>query len=136
MQHGQIDRSLHIKAEAAFGQQRPDHLVTAGVSPQVTKHEIRPDTGSPQLSELPAVVARQHDRASRMACCRGGQRIEHPGALDLITTAQGFNRPLHVPSAFTDVLDEIDVLVASNLLDADEHLAAPCWISREAPLNW
>ena len=57
VQHRNIDHPLHIKPEAASGQQRCDHIATTGLSPKTTKHEIRPDTGSPQLGELPAIVA-------------------------------------------------------------------------------
>ena len=53
------------------------------------------------------------------------QRIKHPGPLDLVPTSQPFDHALHVPSALTGVLDELEILVGANFLDPDEHRGAP-----------
>ena len=61
-----------------------------------------------------------------MACGRGDQPIEQTRGFDLIAPAERLDDTLHVAATLTGVLDEVEVLVGSNLLDADKHGAAPC----------
>src|SRR5215469_12587353 len=79
-----------------------------------------------QLRQLAAIKARQHDRAARMARRRGDQPIDQTRGLDLVTPAERLDDALHVAATLAGVLDEVEILVGSDLLDADEHGAAPC----------
>jgi hypothetical protein len=125
MQHREIDRALDVEAEPATGHQSFDHLAAANLMPQPPEHQVRPDADSPQLGKLAAIEARQHDRPSRMPRRRRHQRIQHPGRLDLVATSQRLDHALHVASALTGVLDQIEILVGADLLDPDEHRGAP-----------
>ena len=57
---------------------------------------------------------------------RGDQPVEQPRGLDLVAPAERLDDALHVATALAGVLDKIEVFVGSDLLDADEHGAAPC----------
>ena len=61
-----------------------------------------------------------------MARCRGDQPVDQTRGLDLLAPAEHLDDALHVATALAGVLDEVEVLVGSNLLDADEHDRAPC----------
>jgi hypothetical protein len=61
-----------------------------------------------------------------MACRRGDQPIDQAGGLDVIAPAERLDDALHVAAALAGVLDEVEVLVGPDLLDADEHGAASC----------
>jgi hypothetical protein len=61
-----------------------------------------------------------------MARRRSDQPIDEVGGLDFIAPAERLDDALHVAAALARVLDEVEVLVGPNLLDADEHGAAPC----------
>ena len=82
--HGEIDRPLHVEAELAPGERRAQHLATAGLGPQPTEHQVRPDATAPQLGQLAPVVAGQDDGAAGMAGGRGDQAVERAGGLDLV----------------------------------------------------
>ncbi len=125
MQHREIDRSLHAKAEASTPQEPVDHLGAAGLAPQAAKHQIRANAHPLQFGQLAAIEARQYDRTPRVPRGRSHQRIEHPGGLDLIAATQRLDHALDVPPALTGILDEIKILVGPNLLDPDEHRGAP-----------
>src|SRR5215470_3035377 len=79
-----------------------------------------------QLRQLAAIEARQHDRAARMARRRGDQPIDQTRGLDLVAPAERLDDALHVAATLAGVLDEVEILVGSDLLDADEQGAAPC----------
>src|SRR6201987_3843779 len=79
-----------------------------------------------QLRQLAAIKARQHDRAARMARRRGDQPVDQTRGLDLLAPAERLDDALHVAAALAGVLDEVEILVGSDLLDADEHDPAPC----------
>src|ERR1700757_3089903 len=79
-----------------------------------------------QLRQLAAIKARQHDRAARMARCRGDQPVDQTRSLDLVAPAERLDDALHVVATLAGVLDEVEIFVGSDLLDADEHGAAPC----------
>src|SRR6476620_4814607 len=79
-----------------------------------------------QLRQLAAIKARQHDRAARMARRRGDQPVDQTRGLDLVAPAERLDDALHVAATLAGVLDEVEILVGSDLLDADEHGAAPC----------
>src|SRR6476659_5190877 len=79
-----------------------------------------------QLRQLAAIKARQHDRAARMARRRGDQPVDQTRGLDLVAPAERLDDALHVAATLAGVLDEVEILVGSALLDADEHGAAPC----------
>jgi hypothetical protein len=61
-----------------------------------------------------------------MARRRGDQPIEHTRGFDLVAPAERLDDALHMAAALPDVLDEIEVLVGSDLLDANKHGAASC----------
>ena len=125
VQHREVDRALDVEAEPAAGEKRIDHLAAAGLPPQPPEHQVRADADPPQLSQLAAIVARQHDRPSRMPRCRCRQRIQHPGLLDLVATPQRLDDALYMASALAGVLDQIEILVGADLLDPDKHRGAP-----------
>src|SRR6516162_3030095 len=79
-----------------------------------------------QLRQLAAIKARQHDRAARMARRRGDQPVDQTRGFDLVAPAECLDDALHVATTLAGILDEVEILVGSNLLDADEHGAAPC----------
>src|ERR1700726_162290 len=79
-----------------------------------------------QLRQLAAIKARQHDRAARMARRRGDQPVDQTRGLDLVAPAERLDDALHVAATLAGVFDEVEILVGSDLLDADEHGAAPC----------
>jgi hypothetical protein len=56
----------------------------------------------------------------------GDQAIQHPRGLDLIAPAERLDDVLDVATALAGVLDEVEVFVSRDLLDADEHGAATC----------
>jgi hypothetical protein len=60
-----------------------------------------------------------------VACCRRDQAVEQVGVLDHITTAERLDDALDVAAALAGVLDEVEVLVRPDLLDANEHGAKP-----------
>ena len=57
---------------------------------------------------------------------RGNQPVDQAGGLDLLAPPERLDDALHVATALARVLDAVEVLVGPNLLDADEHGAAPC----------
>src|ERR1700752_4015696 len=79
-----------------------------------------------QLGQFTAIEARQHDRTARMARRRGDQPVEQTRGFDLIAPTERLDDALHVTAALARVLDQVEVLVGSDLLDADKHGAAPC----------
>src|ERR1700745_2879036 len=79
-----------------------------------------------QLRQFAAIEARQHDRAARMARCRGDQPIDQSRGLDLVAAAEGLDDAPHVAAPLADILDEVEILGGSDLLDADKHGAARC----------
>jgi hypothetical protein len=60
-----------------------------------------------------------------MAGGRGDQAVQHVGVLDLIASAERLDDALDVAAALASVLDEVEVFVGSDLLDADEHGPIP-----------
>src|ERR1700739_5149702 len=79
-----------------------------------------------QLRQLAAIKARHHKRAARMARRGGDQPVDQTRGLDLVAPAERLDDALHVAATLAGVLDEVEILVDSDLLDADEHGAAPC----------
>ena len=61
-----------------------------------------------------------------MARRRGDQPVDQTRGLDLVAPAESLDDALHVAATLAGVLDEVEILVGSDLLDADEHGAAPC----------
>ena len=57
---------------------------------------------------------------------RGDQPVDQAGGFDLVAPAERLDDALNVAPALACVLDEVEVLIGSDLLDADEHGAAPC----------
>ena len=61
-----------------------------------------------------------------MARRRGDQPVDQTRGLDLVAPAERLDDALHVAATLAGVLDEVEILLGSDLLDADEHGAAPC----------
>jgi hypothetical protein len=64
------------------------------------------------------IEAGQHNRAARVACGGGDQSVEQVGILDLVASAERLDDALDVTAALAGVLDEVEVFVWSDLLDA------------------
>src|ERR1700754_2901441 len=60
-----------------------------------------------------------------MAGCRSDQNIQQGGVLDLIASAERLDDALDVATALARILDEVEVFIGSDLLDADEHGPIP-----------
>ena len=60
-----------------------------------------------------------------MAGGGGDQAIEQVGVLDLIAPAERLDDALDMAAALAGVLDEVEILVRPDLLDADEHVGRP-----------
>ena len=56
---------------------------------------------------------------------RGDQAIKHIGVLDRVAPAERLDDVLDVAAALAGVLDEVEVFVWPDLLDADEHGVEP-----------
>jgi hypothetical protein len=63
----------------------------------------------------------EDEGAVAVAGGRDGQLVEQARGLDLVAAAKGLDDTLHVSAALAEVLDEVDVVVAVDALDADEH---------------
>jgi hypothetical protein len=126
VQHREVDRPLDIKAEAPICEQAVEHVTASHLGPQAAEHQVGPDADAAHFRQLAAIEARQHDRAARMARRRGDQPVDQAGGFDLLAPAERFDDALNVATGLARVLDEVKVLVGSDLLDADKHGAAPC----------
>src|SRR5512134_3655590 len=124
VQHREIDRPLDIEAEPPRHQQGSEDILAADLTPQPAKHQVGADAEPPQLRKRAAVEGRQHDRAARMTGGGSDQGVKKPRCLDLIAPAQRLDHPLHMAAALASILDEIQIFVATDLLDANEHGAA------------
>jgi hypothetical protein len=91
----------------------------------MAEHQIRADALAAQVRQFAAVEAGQHDGASGMAGGGGDQAVEQSGVRDLIAAAKRLDDPLDMATALADVLDEVEVLVAADLLDTNEHGCCP-----------
>src|SRR4051794_313384 len=125
VQHGQVDGTFDVEAETAFGQQAAQDIAAASFPPQPPEHQVRADAAPSQFGQLAAVEARQYDRAPGMAGGRGDQAIKQIRILDCIAATKRLNDALDVAPALTGVLDEVQVFVRPNPLDANEHGAEP-----------
>src|SRR6202035_1830639 len=125
MQHGQVDDPLDIEAEVPFGEQTAQDIATPGLLPQPSEHEVGADAEPPQFGQFATVEAGQHDRAAGMTGSRGDQAVEQVGRLDRVAAAECLDDALDVAATLAGVLDEVEVFVRPDLLDADEHGVAP-----------
>ena len=71
-----------------------------------------------------------------MARRRGDQPIDQPRGLNFIAPAERLDDALHVAAALARVLDEVEVFVGSNLLDADKYGAAPLFSGTSTTILW
>jgi len=121
MQHGEVDGAFGIEAEMALTQMPLQHLTAAGRLPEPAKHQVGSNTAAMQFGQLAPVEARQHDRTAGVAGGGGDQAIEQIGVLHLVAPPQRLDNALHMAAALAGVLDEVEVFVRTDLLDADEH---------------
>jgi hypothetical protein len=91
----------------------------------MAEHQIRADALAAQVRQFAAVEAGQHDGASGMAGGGGDQAVEQSGVRDLIAAAKRLDDPLDMATALADVLDEVEILLAADLLDTNEHGGCP-----------
>jgi hypothetical protein len=101
------------------------HRLAAGLPPEVPEHQIGTDTAAADLRQFTAVEAGQHDGAAGVPCGRGDEAVEQAGGFDFVAAAERFDNALDVATALADVLDEVEVLVAADLLDTNEHGCCP-----------
>jgi hypothetical protein len=87
----------------------------------VAEHQIGADAAPAQFGQFAAVEAGQHDGAAGVAGGGGDQAVEHLTVLDFVASAERFDDALDMAAALADVLDEVEILVAADLLDTDEH---------------
>jgi hypothetical protein len=123
--HRQVDRAFHVEAEAPSGQMPAQHRLAAGLSPDMAEDQIGTDAAAADLRQFTAVEAGQHDGAAGMAGGGGDQAVEQAGGLDLVAPAERVDDALDVAATLADVLDEVEVLVAADLLDTNEHGCCP-----------
>jgi hypothetical protein len=64
----------------------------------------------------------------------GDQAIQQIGCLQFVAPAELLDDALDVPPALAGVLDEVEVFVATDLLDADERGPAP-WCRQDTTVN-
>jgi hypothetical protein len=121
VQHRQVDRAFDVEAEAPSGHMPVQHHPASGLPPEMAEHEVGADAAAADLREFAAVEAGQHDGAAGMAGGGSDEAIEQAGVFDLVAAAECFDDALDVTSALADVLDEVEVFVAADLLDTDEH---------------
>ena len=119
--HRQVDRAFDVEAEAPPGQMPAQHRLAACFSPEVPEHQIGTDTAAADLRQFAAVEAGQHDGAAGMAGGGGDEAVEQAGVFNLVAAAERFDDTLDMASTLANVLDEVEVLVAADLLDTDEH---------------
>ena len=63
----------------------------------------------------------------------GDEAVEQAGVFDFVAPAKRFDDALDMASTLTDVLDEVEILVAADLLDTDEHGWCPDPAYRRQP---
>jgi hypothetical protein len=121
MQHGQVNGALDIEAEAAGGQVPAQHLLAADLAPEMAEHQIGTDAATAELGQFAAIEAGQHDRTPGMLRGGGDQAVQQVGVLDRVAPAERLDDALDMPAALAGVLDQVEILVAADSLDADEH---------------
>jgi hypothetical protein len=120
VQHRQIDAAFGIAAEAPPGQMPTQHRRAAGFLPEVAEHQIGADAMAAQFRQFAAIEAGQYDGAAGVSGGRSDQAIEQTGVLDLVAPAKRLDDALDMAAALADVLDEVETLLAADLLDTDE----------------
>jgi hypothetical protein len=121
VQYRQVDRALGVEAEAPSGQMPAQHRLASGLPPEMAERQVGADAAAADLREFSAVEAGQYDGAAGMAGGGGDQAVEQAGGLDFVAPAERLDDALDVAATFADVRDEVEVLVAADLLDTDEH---------------
>ncbi len=61
------------------------------------------------------------------------QAVEHARVLDLVASAKRLDDALNMAAALADVLDEVEIFVVADLLDANEHGWCPSLQSDTMP---
>src|ERR1700674_699148 len=125
MHHGQVDRAFDVEAEAPGTQMPAQYRLAAGLSPEVTEHQIGADTAAVDLRQLAAIEVGQHDGAAGMAGGGGDQAVEQAGVFDLVAPAKRLDDALDVAATLADVFDQVEIFVAADLLDTNEHCCCP-----------
>jgi hypothetical protein len=97
------------------------HRLATGATPQVAEHQIGANTLAAQFRQFATVEAGQHKGASGVAGRGGDQAVKQAGGLDLVAPAERLDDALNVAATLAGVLDEVEVFVAADLLDTDEH---------------
>jgi hypothetical protein len=121
MQHRGVDSALEVKGEAVVRGHTPEHRAAAGLFPEPAEDQVQANALPPQRRELTLVEGGEDQGAAGVPGGRDGQLIEQALGLDLLAAAERLNDALHLPAALADILDEVDVVVAVDALDTDEH---------------
>ena len=121
VQHRGVDGALEVEGEAAPLCHAAQHGAAAGQFPEATEDEIRTDALAAQRCE-PALVERgEDDGTAAMTGGGDGELVEQVLGLDLVAAAEGLDDALDVAAALADVLDQLDVVVAIDVLGAERH---------------
>ena len=121
MQHRREDRALDGELEQAFGQQRLDHRLAAGLLPEPAEQQRRADALAGEPLRIAGGKLRQHHGALSVAGDRTGQTLEFTGSDDSFLAAEILDDALLGAAALAHALDEVEVGVAVDVLFADEH---------------
>jgi hypothetical protein len=70
-------------------------------------------------------MVRREWRAAGMAGGGGDEAVEQAGGFDLVAPAERLDDALDVAAALANVLDEVEIFVATDLLDTNEHGCCP-----------
>jgi hypothetical protein len=97
------------------------HRLAARLSPEVTEHQVGANASAAHFRQFATVEAGQHDGAAGVACGGGDQAVEHARVLDLVAPTKRLDDALDMAATLANVLDEVEIFVAADLLDANEH---------------
>jgi hypothetical protein len=125
--HSQADGTFNIEAEAPPGQMPAQHCLATGVSPKMAAYQIGANAAAAHFRQFATIEAGQHDGAAGVADGGGNQAVKQFGVLDLVAPAKRFDDALDMAATLADVLDEVEIFVAADLLDADEQGWYPGW---------
>ena len=96
-------------------------LIAVVNAPNLEEERLMAAPNRQNLRQFTAVEAGRHDGAAGKAGGRGDEAVEQTGVFDFVAPAKRFDNALDMASTLTDVLDEVEILVAADLLDTDEH---------------
>ena len=124
MEHGHEHRPLDVEPVPAAGEQRPDRVPASGLPPQALEDQGRADGGDPGVRLRAGAFGKDH-QALGEAGAGAQELVDGAGGGEPVAPAERGDDGLPDPFALAAVLDDLEVLVRSGPLDADEHGGAP-----------